>query len=97
MSDPDGLAVVRRLAAESDVLVENFLPGSLDRLGLGWDDVRAINPRLVYASITGYGSTGPYVDRGGYDVVVSAVGGLMGITGPPDGEPCKVGVGDVSF
>ena len=54
MSDPDGLAVVRRLVADADVLVENFLPGSLDRLGLGWDDVRVINPRLVYASITGY-------------------------------------------
>eukprot|EP00035_Acanthoeca_spectabilis_P013207 m.241677 g.241677 ORF g.241677 m.241677 type:complete len:454 (-) comp15830_c0_seq2:20-1381(-) len=92
LTDPAGLAVVHRLLETADVLVENYLPGKLDSLGLGWDTVHKINPRLIYASITGYGSTGPYAARGGYDVVASAVGGLMGITGPAGGEPCKVGV-----
>eukprot|EP00729_Bicosta_minor_P010617 gene10617-10511_t len=92
MKHPDGLAVVQSLAAEADVLIENFLPGKLDGLGLGWDELSARNPNLVYASITGYGRTGPYSDRGGYDVVASAVGGLMNITGPKGGEPCKAGV-----
>eukprot|EP00037_Helgoeca_nana_P021170 m.212791 g.212791 ORF g.212791 m.212791 type:complete len:477 (-) comp25540_c0_seq3:96-1526(-) len=92
LTDPEGLAVVHRLIATADVLVENYFPGKLDQLGLGWDTVREINPRLVYASISGYGSTGPYAGRGGYDVVASAVGGLMHITGPAGGEPCKVGV-----
>jgi succinate--hydroxymethylglutarate CoA-transferase len=92
IASAEGLAVVQQLAMEADVLLENFLPGKLEKLGLGWEALSARNPALVYASITGYGATGPYADRGGYDVIASAVGGLMEITGPADGEPCKAGV-----
>jgi crotonobetainyl-CoA:carnitine CoA-transferase CaiB-like acyl-CoA transferase len=83
---------VRRLAAESDVLVENFMPGMLDGLGIGYAALSALNPKLVYCAITGYGQTGPYRDRPGYDFAIQAEGGLMSITGPVDGEPHKVGV-----
>src|SRR5947209_1306451 len=89
---PEGQEIVRRLAAQSDVLVENYKAGALDRYGLGHRPLAAINPRLVYCSITGFGQTGPYRDRAGYDFLVQAMGGLMSITGEPDGEPMKVGV-----
>jgi crotonobetainyl-CoA:carnitine CoA-transferase CaiB-like acyl-CoA transferase len=88
----DGQEIVRRLAAISDVLVENFKPGTLARLGLGYDALRAHNPRLVYCSITGYGQDGPDRDRPGYDFVIQAEGGLMSITGPVEGPPSKAGV-----
>ena len=68
------------------------MPGSLARLGLGYDDLRSIAPSLIYCSITGYGPTGPYSNRPGYDVMAASIGGLMGVTGPSTGEPCKVGV-----
>jgi len=87
-----GVELVKQLARESDVLVENFTPGLMQRFGLDFETLREINPRLVYCSITAYGQDGPYRDRPGYDMVLSAVGGLMWITGPQDGEPCKVGV-----
>ncbi|KAI0685625.1 CAIB/BAIF family enzyme [Cytidiella melzeri] len=89
---PEGLAVVHKLVAQSDVLVENFISGKLDELGLGWEDCRKINPRLIYASVTGYGQTGPYSKAAGYDVIIEGEAGLMHITGEPDGPPCKVGV-----
>lgn len=93
---PEGQAIVRRLAERSDVLLENFKVGALARYGLGWEDLSASNPRLVYCSITGFGQTGPYRDRAGYDFLVQAMGGLMSITGLPDGAPgggpVKVGV-----
>ncbi|KAJ7075850.1 CAIB/BAIF family enzyme [Mycena belliarum] len=89
---PDGLEVVRKLVARSDVLVENFVSGKLASLGLGWEDCRKINPRLIYTSITGYGQTGPYRTAAGYDVIVEAEAGLMHITGEPDRPPAKVGV-----
>jgi crotonobetainyl-CoA:carnitine CoA-transferase CaiB-like acyl-CoA transferase len=89
---PEGVAIVRRLAAQSDVLIENFKPGTLARLGLGYSDLAAHHPGLIYCSLTGYGQTGPYRDRPGYDFVVQAQGGLMSITGPVDGEPYKAGV-----
>ena len=92
LASPEGQAIVRRLAARSDVLLENFKVGSLSRLGLGWEDLSALNPRLVYCSITGFGQSGPYKDRPGYDFVVQAMGGLMSVTGEPDGEPMKAGV-----
>jgi crotonobetainyl-CoA:carnitine CoA-transferase CaiB-like acyl-CoA transferase len=92
LARPEGQAIVRRLAERSDVLLENFKVGSLSRLGLGWEDLSALNPRLVYCSITGFGQSGPYKDRPGYDFVVQAVGGLMSVTGEPDGEPMKAGV-----
>jgi crotonobetainyl-CoA:carnitine CoA-transferase CaiB-like acyl-CoA transferase len=96
LARPEGQEVARRLAARSDVLVENHKAGALARLGLGWDDLAAVNPRLVYCSITGFGQDGPYRSRAGYDFLVQAMGGLMSVTGQPDGAPgggpVKVGV-----
>ena len=91
LRDPDDLAVARALAAEADVVVENFLTGTMDRLGLGYARLAAVNPGLVFCSITGFGS-GAGAALPGYDFVVQAVGGLMSITGDPSGEPTKVGV-----
>jgi crotonobetainyl-CoA:carnitine CoA-transferase CaiB-like acyl-CoA transferase len=90
-----GQALVRELATRSDVLIENFKVGDLKRYGLGYEDLKALNPRLVYCSITGFGQTGPYRDRAGYDYAVQGMGGLMSITGERDdlgGGPQKVGV-----
>ena len=87
-----GPDVLRRLAATADVLVENFRPGTLDRLGLGYESLSAINPRLIFASVSGYGQTGPRRDQAGYDPVLQAEAGLMDITGSADGEPSRVGV-----
>ncbi|UCE59867.1 MAG: CoA transferase [Phycisphaerales bacterium] len=87
-----GVELVKEFAKTSDVLVENFTPGLMADFGLDYDRLHHINPRLVYCSITAYGQDGPYRDRPGYDMVLSAVGGLMYITGPKGGEPCKVGV-----
>ena len=92
LKHPSGAELVRELAKVSDVLVENFTPGLTQRFGLDYETLQGINPRLVYASITAYGQDGPYRDRPGYDMVLSAVGGLMWITGERDGNPCKVGV-----
>ncbi len=92
MKDPRGKAIIRGLAKRSDILMENFKPGTLEKLGLGWEVLRQDNPRLIFCSVSGFGQTGPYAERGGYDVIVQAVGGLMGITGHPDGPPVKVGV-----
>jgi crotonobetainyl-CoA:carnitine CoA-transferase CaiB-like acyl-CoA transferase len=89
---PEGQAIVRRLAARSDVLLENFKVGALARLGLGYEDLAALHPGLVYCSITGFGQTGPYRSRPGYDFLVQGMGGLMSLTGEPDGAPTKVGV-----
>ncbi len=87
-----GVELVKELAQVSDVLVENFTPGLMERFGLDYETLHEINPRLIYCSISAYGQDGPYRDRPGYDMVLSAVGGLMWITGPQGGEPCKVGV-----
>ena len=92
LKTPAGVEIVRRLAAASDVLIENFKPGAAARMGLGYDTLAELNGRLVYCSLTGYGQTGPYRDRPGYDFVIQAEGGLMSITGPAEGEPYKVGV-----
>ncbi len=89
---PEGLEIVRRLARISDVLVENFRGGTLERMGLGYEDLRTLNPRIVYCSISGYGRTGPYADRPGYDFIIQAEGGMMGITGPAEGQPYRVGI-----
>jgi len=89
---PEGRAILDRLIAQADVLVENFSPGTLDALGLGYAALSATHPRLVYASITGFGATGPGRDRPGYDAVIQAEGGLMSITGPGDGDPHRLGV-----
>ena len=87
-----GKAVFRRLAAAADVVVENFRPGVMERLGLGYETLAAINPRLVYCSISGFGNTGPARRRGGFDLVAQGASGLMSITGHPGGPPAKVGV-----
>jgi formyl-CoA transferase len=92
LRSPEGLAIVRGLAAESDVFVENFRTGVQDRLGIGYEDLRGLNSGLVYASISGYGRTGPEAWRPGYDFVIQAEGGFMGITGPEEGPPHRVGV-----
>jgi crotonobetainyl-CoA:carnitine CoA-transferase CaiB-like acyl-CoA transferase len=96
LSRPEGQELARRLAARCDVLVENYKVGALERYGLGWEALRAVNPRLVYCSITGFGQTGPYRHRAGYDFLIQAMGGLMSVTGEPDGAPgggpVKVGV-----
>jgi crotonobetainyl-CoA:carnitine CoA-transferase CaiB-like acyl-CoA transferase len=92
-SKPEGLAIARRLISQSDVLVENYKTGTLARHGLGYVDLHAEFPRLVYASITGFGQTGPYATLSGYDVLAQAMGGIMSLTGDPNGPPMKVGVG----
>src|SRR6266581_2780228 len=87
---PDGLAIVRRLAARADVVLENWRPGTAARLGLGYDDVRRFNPRVIYGSISGFGQTGPYASRGGFDRIAQGMSGLMSINGDEDGPPMPV-------
>ena len=89
---PEAVAVLKRLAATADVLVENYRPGVTRRLGIDYETLRAINPRLVYGSISGFGQTGPYAARGGYDLIAQGMSGIMSATGSPDGPPVKVGV-----
>jgi len=92
MSSPQGRELVVQLVEMSDVLIENFKVGGLKKYGLDYSSVKAINPKLVYCSITGFGQTGPFSDRAGYDFMIQAMGGLMSVTGEPDGQPMKVGV-----
>ena len=92
LASPEGLKAARRLAERADVLVENFKPGTMERLGLSYEDVSQVNPTLVYCTVSGFGSTGPGAARRGYDFIVQAVGGLMHITAQAEGEPTKVGV-----
>ena len=92
LAKPEGQQLVRDLAGASDVLVENYKLGTLARFGLDYATLSALHPKLVYCSITGYGQTGPYANRAGYDAAIQAVGGLMSITGDADGAPVKVGV-----
>ena len=92
LKKPGGVRLIKELVKISDVLVENFTPGLTQRFGLDYETLKVVNPRLIYCSITAYGQDGPYRDRPGYDMVLSAVGGLMWITGEQDGDPCKVGV-----
>ncbi len=90
LKDGKDLAVAKRLIAEADILVENARPGVMDRLSLGYDDMYALNPRLVYCSISGFGQTGPYSPRGGFDLVAQAMSGLMAISGDEDGPPHRL-------
>jgi formyl-CoA transferase len=92
LKSEEGRAIARDLARKSQVVVENFKPGNLAQYGLGYDDLAALNPALVYCSITGFGQTGPYSEQPGYDFVIQALSGMMSITGPADGAPYKVGV-----
>jgi crotonobetainyl-CoA:carnitine CoA-transferase CaiB-like acyl-CoA transferase len=100
-AQPEGAALVRKLATSTDVVVENFKVGGLEKFGLDANSLRAANPRLVYASITGFGQDGPYADRAGYDYIIQGMGGLMSVTGLPDGEPgggpMRVGVAVVDL
>lgn len=88
----EGQRIARELATQSQIVVENFKPGGASAFGLGYDDLHALNPALVYASVSGFGQHGPYSERPGYDFVVQAMSGLMSITGEKEGEPAKVGV-----
>ena len=94
---PDDLASFLRLVESADIVVENFRPGVTKRLGVDYDTLAARNPRLIYASVSGFGQTGPYADRPGYDLIAQAMSGVMSITGTPDGTPVKCGlpVGDL--
>jgi crotonobetainyl-CoA:carnitine CoA-transferase CaiB-like acyl-CoA transferase len=91
LKQPEGVEIVRRLAAQADILLENHRPGYMERIGLGYEALRAQNPRLIYAQISGFGQTGPYRDRGGLDLVAQAMSGLMSVTGEEDGAPNKAG------
>jgi crotonobetainyl-CoA:carnitine CoA-transferase CaiB-like acyl-CoA transferase len=88
----EGQETVRRLVADADVVIENFKVGGLEKYGLDWESLRKVNPRLIYCSITGFGQTGPYAHRAGYDFIIQGMAGLMSVTGEPDGQPQKVGV-----
>jgi crotonobetainyl-CoA:carnitine CoA-transferase CaiB-like acyl-CoA transferase len=93
---PQGAELLQRLAGQCDILLENYRPKTLEKYGLGYEQLKAINPRLIYCSLTGFGQTGPYATRSGYDYLVQGMGGLMNVTGPADGEagagPTRVGI-----
>nr|WP_227754223.1 CaiB/BaiF CoA-transferase family protein [Stagnihabitans tardus] len=89
---PEGQAQVRALVADADVVIENFKVGGLAKYGLDYDSLAKVNPRLIYCSITGFGQTGPYAHRAGYDFIIQGMAGLMSVTGEPEGQPQKVGV-----
>ena len=91
LKSPRAKEVMSRLVAKSDVLLENFRPGTLDKLGWGYEAIRKANPRMIYCAISGFGRTGPLADRGGYDLAAQGIGGLMSLTGSADGPPTKVG------
>ncbi len=92
LKDPKGMELFRRLATTADVVVENFRPDVMDRLGIDYESLKALNPRIILASISGFGHTGPYADRPGFDQIAQGMGGLMSITGDPDGGPMRVGI-----
>jgi crotonobetainyl-CoA:carnitine CoA-transferase CaiB-like acyl-CoA transferase len=92
LAAPEGQAVIHRLLEHCDILVENFKVGALAKYGLGWEQLRPKHPRLIYCSITGFGQTGPYAPRPGYDALIQAMGGVMSLTGEPGGAPQKVGI-----
>ncbi len=92
LRSPEGQEIVRRLVATADVVIENFKVGGLKKYGLDYESLKAINPRLVYCSITGFGQNGPYAEFAGYDYIVQGMSGFMSITGEPDGQPIKAGV-----
>jgi len=97
LKSEEGKNILRELALQSDVLVENFRPGTLEKFGLDFETLHELNPRLIYCSITGFGQTGSMKDKPGYDFMIQALGGLMSITGEPEGEPMKTGVAVVDL
>lgn len=98
MKSEEGKQILKDLVKKADVLVENFRGGTMDKLGLGYDVLKEINPRLIYSACTGFGMTGPYKHEPAYDVIVQGMGGIMSITGQPGGEPtkCGVSIGDIT-
>lgn len=92
LKSPEGKEIFYALTKKADVVINNFTPGTMEKLGLGYESLKKINPGIVWASITGYGQTGPYRDRPTYDIIVQAVGGLMSYTGEPDGPPVRSGI-----
>jgi crotonobetainyl-CoA:carnitine CoA-transferase CaiB-like acyl-CoA transferase len=98
LKSEDHRAVLHRLVRDADVVLENYRPGVAAKLGAGWDELSEINPRLIYASVSGFGQTGPYAQRPGYDLIAQGLSGVMSVTGEPDGDPIKCGIpiGDLS-
>lgn len=94
---PEGQKIIRQLAKQSDIVIENYKVGTLQKMGLGYEDLKKINPGLIYCSITGFGQNGPYKDKPGYDFMIQGMGGVMSFTGDPDGPPMKVGVAIVDI
>ncbi|XP_072268272.1 succinyl-CoA:glutarate CoA-transferase isoform X2 [Pyxicephalus adspersus] len=92
MKDPKGTKIIKELAQACDVLIENYIPGKLSEMGLGYEDIQKTAPHIIYCSITGYGQSGPLFKRAGYDAIACAMSGLMHITGPEDGDPVRPGV-----
>jgi formyl-CoA transferase len=97
LKHPEGQALIRKLARQSDIVIENYMVGTLDRLGLGYEDLRKENPGIIYCSITGFGQDGPYKEQPGYDFMIQGMGGVMSFTGDPEGPPMKVGVAIVDI
>jgi crotonobetainyl-CoA:carnitine CoA-transferase CaiB-like acyl-CoA transferase len=95
LKSPDGIAIARKLIAQADVVAENYRPGVMTKLGLGYDDIRTVNPRVIYAAASGFGASGPYVDRPGQDLIVQAMSGLAAITGTQQDGPRAIGVSAV--
>lgn len=98
LKDPKAIALVKQMVAKCDVVTENFRPGTMEKLGLGYDELKKVNPGLIYAASSGFGHTGPYSKRAAYDGVVQAMGGIMSITGELGGKPTRVGpsIGDIA-
>ena len=92
IKDPSDVGLLKRLVSKATILIENYRPGVLNKLGLGYDDLKRINKKLIYCSISGYGQSGPYSDKGAFDVTVQAVAGIMSVTGEKDSSPVKCGV-----
>lgn len=97
LKKPEGIEIIKKLAQRADVLVENFRPGTMEKLGLGYDTLKELNPKLIFASLSGFGQTGPWAQKPAYDMIVQALGGIMSITGWPDSPPVRVGmsIGDI--
>src|SRR6056297_3436476 len=97
LKSKEGINIIKELCKKVDVVIENFKPGTMDKLGIGYKDLKKVNPNIIYTSSTGFGYSGPYSERPAYDGVVQAMGGIMSITGPKGGEPTRVGpsVGDI--
>lgn len=91
LKDPRGKKILLQLTEKSDVLIENFRPGVMDKLGLGYEEIKKVNPRIIYAACSGFGQTGPYAQRGAYDVIIQGMAGTLSITGEPGGPPVRVG------